>query len=71
LLDRGQIKILNGSILDVQTKMNDFCFVTGQEILDNMPHDRLYAESHQVEDGDPELFNYISTVVMSYKGKEE
>ena len=46
LYNNGQIKILNGSILDVQNKIEDFCFVTGMEILDNMPHDRLYAESH-------------------------
>ena len=41
------------------------------EILDNMPHDRLFSESYVVEGGDPELFNYVSTVLMSYKGKEE
>ena len=46
LLESGQIKILNGSVLDVHTKIKDFCFVVGNEILDNMPHDRLYSESH-------------------------
>ena len=46
LLDSGQIKIFNGSILDLQTKTKDFCFVVGMEILNNMPHDRLYSESH-------------------------
>ena len=36
-----------------------------------MPHDRLFSESHQVEGGNPELFNYLSAIEMSYKGKEE
>ena len=71
LFERGQIKIINGNVLDLKTKVKDFCFVIGMQVLDNMPHDRLYAESHQVEGGDPELFNYLSTIEMSYKGKEE
>ena len=71
LYDRGQIKILNGNILDLQTKIKDFCFVVGMQVLDNMPHDRLFSESHQVEGGNSELFNYLSTIEMSYKGNEE
>jgi len=29
----------------VETKIDEFCFVVGLEILDNMPHDRLYSPS--------------------------
>ena len=36
-----------------------------------MPHDRLFSESHQVDGGNPELFNYLSTIEMSYTGNEE
>ena len=46
LLDAGKIQIFNGSILDLNARLNDFCFFIGLEILDNMPHDRLYTESH-------------------------
>ena len=46
LCKNGQIKILNGSVLDVETKVKDFCFVVGMEILDNMPHDRLFKQSY-------------------------
>ena len=62
LFDKGKIKIFNGSVMDLRSKIKDFCFVVGMEILDNMPHDRLYSESYAEEGGDPELYNYISTV---------
>ena len=42
------------------------------EILDNMPHDRLYTESHQVPDSqETQLLNYLSTIEMSHDGKQE
>lgn len=72
LCARGQIKIFNGSILDLKTKIKEFCFVVGMEILDNMPHDRLYTESFSnSENGDPSVFSHYSTVDLSYKAKEE
>lgn len=67
LCNRGQIKILNGSILDVQTKVKDFCFVVGMEILDNMPHDRLFKQSYSVEGGSDDLFTHYSTIEMTHK----
>lgn len=44
LLDSGKIKIFNGSIFDFGRKINQQCFVVGLEVLDNMPHDRLYFD---------------------------
>ena len=44
MYDEDRIKIYNTSILDFNKKFNDNCFVIGMEILDNMPHDRLFAE---------------------------
>ena len=70
LCNRGQIKILNGSILDVQTKVKDFCFVVGMEILDNMPHDRLFKESYSVEGGSDDLFTHYSTIEMMHQKNE-
>lgn len=46
LLDEGRIKIINSSILEVDMKVDEFCFFVGLEILDNMPHDRLYSAAH-------------------------
>jgi hypothetical protein len=43
LLDEGRIKIFNSSIMDLDRKIDGSCFVVGLEILDNMPHDRLYT----------------------------
>ena len=44
MYDEDRIKIYNTSILDFNKKFNDNCFVIGMEILDNMPHDRLFAD---------------------------
>lgn len=44
LYDENKIKIYNSSILDFNKKINQHCFVIGMEILDNMPHDRIYRE---------------------------
>ena len=44
LYDQDKIKIYNASILDFNKKINDHSFVIGMEILDNMPHDRLYRD---------------------------
>ena len=62
LLDEGKIQIFNGSIFDFDAKINDFCFFVGFEILDNMPHDRLYTESHQVKGGREDVYTHISTI---------
>jgi len=45
LYDENKIKIYNSSILDFNKKINQHCFVIGMEILDNMPHDRVYKEN--------------------------
>ena len=46
LLESNKIKIFNGSIFDFNRKIggNTHCFVVGLEVLDNMPHDRLYFD---------------------------
>ena len=44
LYENDQIKIYNSSILDFNKPFNEACFVIGMEILDNMPHDRLFAD---------------------------
>lgn len=46
LYDEDKIKIYNASILDFNKKINDHCFVVGMEILDNMPHDRLFRDAN-------------------------
>lgn len=47
LLDEGRIKIYNGSIMDFDKKIEGSCFVVGLEILDNMPHDRLFTANRK------------------------
>lgn len=42
LYKEGKIKIYNASIFDFNKRIDDHCFVLGMEILDNMPHDRLF-----------------------------
>mmetsp|Transcript_13853 Transcript_13853/g.23626 ORF Transcript_13853/g.23626 Transcript_13853/m.23626 type:complete len:325 (+) Transcript_13853:229-1203(+) len=42
LYNLDQIQIFNQSIFDFKVKESKHCFVIGLEILDNMPHDRLY-----------------------------
>lgn len=44
LLQSNQIKIYNNSIFEHNVKDGQPCFVIGMEILDNMPHDRLYRD---------------------------
>ena len=46
LVKNGNIKFFNGSIFEYQNKTKEHCFILGFEILDNMPHDRLYSPSH-------------------------
>ena len=43
MLEKNKIKIFNGSILEFKKKINQYCFVVGLEVLDNLPHDRLYV----------------------------
>ena len=47
LYDRGNIKIFNGSIFDWDLHVDKHTFVVGLEILDNMPHDRLFTNSEK------------------------
>lgn len=47
LYEQDRIKIYNSSILDFNKKINEQCFVIGMEILDNMPHDRLFSDGDQ------------------------
>ena len=44
LYQNGQLKFYQGSILDYEVKQTKHTFVLGMEIMDNMPHDRLYKE---------------------------
>jgi len=43
LFHNNQIKIYNSSIMDLDKKIQGKTFVVGLEILDNMPHDRLFS----------------------------
>lgn len=36
-----------------------------------MPHDRLYAESHQAKGGRPDVYSHVSTVEVSRTQDEE
>jgi len=45
LYAEDKIKIYNASIMDFNKKSNEHAFVIGMEILDNMPHDRLYRDN--------------------------
>ena len=52
--------------------MKDFCFFVGLEILDNMPHDRLYTGGHQGLKGEKEnRFTHVSTIEIKGQGKSE
>lgn len=50
-MESNKIKIFNGSIFDFNRKIggNTHCFVVGLEVLDNMPHDRLYFDKKSGE----------------------
>lgn len=45
MLKTEQVKVFNQSIFDYNQHTKDPCFIIGMEILDNMPHDRLYKDS--------------------------
>ena len=62
LLDRGSVKIYNSSIFDFKQKDEWPTFVVGMEILDNMPHDRLYRKS----DGTNDQWAYQAVVSMNF-----
>lgn len=47
MYNEDRIKIYNSSILDFNKKINEQCFVIGMEILDNMPHDRLFSDGEK------------------------
>ena len=38
------MQIFNGSIFDFNSRIKDHTYILGMEILDNMPHDRLYLD---------------------------
>ncbi len=48
LVERGQIRIYNEDILNFKVlnndKNHDFYFIIFLEVLDNMPHDRVYFD---------------------------
>ena len=71
MYDNDQIKIYNSSILDFNKPFNEPCFVIGMEILDNMPHDRLFADEVP-KDGSRIKFTKQSMIEISESetGKE-
>jgi len=75
LMAKGQIKIFNGSIFSYNQKTSDHCFVLGFEILDNMPHDRLYAHDHpsvpKAETEPKTQFTHQSRVNVEYNEDNE
>ena len=58
--------MINSSILDVETKIDEFCFVVGLEILDNMPHDRLYSPSHYGTGTSEDELTHVSTIRLNH-----
>lgn len=67
LFDEGRIKIYNGSIMDFDKKIDGSCFVIGLEILDNMPHDRLYTAGSQGLKQSQEMLSHASVVNIDSK----
>jgi len=65
LYNEGKIKIFNGSILDYNQIITDHCFVVGLEILDNMPHDRLYSAQHQGTGSSVDELTHFSTMKVT------
>jgi hypothetical protein len=65
LYNEGKIKIFNGSILDYNHIIKDHCFVVGLEILDNMPHDRLYSAQHQGTGSSVDDLTHFSTIKVT------
>lgn len=55
LYEQEKIKIYNASIFDFNKRVKDHCFVVGMEILDNMPHDRLYRNEEGKFDTQAEI----------------
>ena len=45
LVDRNQVKVLNRSIFDWSSQVNDQTFIIALEILDNLAHDRVWKEN--------------------------
>ena len=46
MYEMKKVRVYNKGILDFQEKINDHCFVIGMEILDNLPHDRLFKKEN-------------------------
>ena len=62
------INIHNKSIFEYNDKWNDMWFVIGMEILDNMPHDRLYKDTEKVQ----QQWQYqVMVDVIQQDGEEE
>ena len=55
----------------MDSKTDDFNFVVGLEILDNMPHDRLYSANHRGVSADEEELTHVSTVLVEYAKAED
>ena len=73
LVQNGNIKFFNGNIFDYTHKTKEHCFVLGFEVLDNMPHDRLYRGDHPkvASTDDPDSFTHQSVIQLSYENKKE
>lgn len=71
LLDEGRIKIYNSSIMDFNQKVEGRTFVVGLEILDNMPHDRLYTAKSMGTGTDSSKFTHASVVNRPSLNPEE
>ena len=62
LFHNNQIKIFNSSIMDLNQSLKGKTFVVGLEILDNMPHDRLYSPHSLGEGSDQETYTHVSQI---------
>ena len=86
LISQGQIKFKNQSILDFSETSNQLTFVLLLEVLDNMPHDRVYftkegqlklAYVEQEADGsykevqEPNAFREIEDLYKLWKDQEK
>ena len=67
MLQSEQIKVFNQSIFDYNLSTRDPTFVIGMEILDNMPHDRLYKETEDVS----QPWTHQTMIDIEKQGEEE
>lgn len=65
--DHPNVQIHNTSILDFKQKSDDPFYVVGMEILDNMPHDRIYKDTQKPD----EQWKYQTLVYQNKDGELE